>query len=74
MKKYYVLILLGYQSIHDIFEPAHEKFILIAYILDKKESARCESVVERLNRDQEAAGSSLTGVTVLWSLSKTHLP
>ena len=24
-------------------------------------------------RDREAAGSSLTGVTALWSLSKTHL-
>ena len=26
-----------------------------------------------LTRDREAAGSSLTGVTVLWSLRKTHL-
>ena len=31
------------------------------------------SVVECLTRDREAADSSLTGVTVLWSLSKTHL-
>ena len=31
------------------------------------------SVVECLTRDREAAGSSLTGVTALWSLSKTHL-
>ena len=31
------------------------------------------AVVECLTRDQEAAGSSLTGVTALWSLSKTHL-
>ena len=31
------------------------------------------SVAECLNRDQRAAGSSLTGVTALWSLSKTHL-
>ena len=30
-------------------------------------------VVECLTRDRGAAGSSLTGVTVLWSLSKTHL-
>ena len=30
-------------------------------------------VVECLTRDRRAAGSSLTGVTVLWSLSKTHL-
>ena len=26
-----------------------------------------------LTRDQKAAGSSLTGVNALWSLSKTHL-
>ena len=31
------------------------------------------SVVEYLTRDREAAGSSLTCVTALWSLSKTHL-
>ena len=31
------------------------------------------SVVECLTRDRGAAGSSLTGVTELWSLSKTHL-
>ena len=31
------------------------------------------SVVECLTGDQEAMGSSLTSVTALWSLSKTHL-
>ena len=31
------------------------------------------SVVEYLTGDRGAAGSSLTGVTALWSLSKTHL-
>ena len=31
------------------------------------------SVVECLTRDRRAAGSSLTGLTALWSLSKTHL-
>ena len=31
------------------------------------------SVVECLTGDRGAAGLSLTGVTVLWSLSKTHL-
>ena len=30
------------------------------------------SVVECLTRDREAAGLSLTGVTALWSLGKTH--
>ena len=34
---------------------------------------RSDSVVECLTRDREAAGSSLIGVTALWSLSKTHL-
>ena len=34
---------------------------------------RSGSVVECLTGDREAAGSSLTGVTALWSLSKTHL-
>ena len=33
---------------------------------------RSGSVVECLTRDRRAAGSSLTGVIVLWSLSKTH--
>ena len=34
---------------------------------------RSGSVVECLTRDREAAGSSITGVTALWSLSKTHI-
>ena len=34
---------------------------------------RSGSVVECFARDREAMGSSLTGVTALWSLSKTHL-
>ena len=32
------------------------------------------SVVECLTRDQGAKGSSLTSVTALWSLRKTHYP
>ena len=35
---------------------------------------RSGSVVECLTRDQRAAGSSLTGVTALWSLSKNIYP
>ena len=31
------------------------------------------SVVECLTRDSKTAGSSLTGVAALWSLSKAHL-
>ena len=38
-----------------------------------RERERSGSVVECLTRDRRAAGSSLTGVTALWSLSKTHL-
>ena len=34
---------------------------------------RSGSVVECLTRDRGATGSSLTGVTALWSLSKTLL-
>ena len=34
---------------------------------------RSGSVVECLTRDRRVASSSLTGVTALWSLSKTHL-
>ena len=34
---------------------------------------RSGSVVECLTRDRRTTGSSLTGVTALWSLSKTHL-
>ena len=34
---------------------------------------RSGSVVECLTRDRGAAGSSLTGVTALWSLGKTQL-
>ena len=34
---------------------------------------RSGSVEECLTQNREAAGLSLTGVTALWSLSKTHL-
>ena len=41
--------------------------------IESNRRERSGSVVECLTRDQRAAGSSLTGVTALWSLSKTHL-
>ena len=44
---------------------------LVYDILSPRE--RSGSVVECLTRDRRAAGSSLTGVTALWSLNKTHL-
>ena len=34
---------------------------------------RSGSVVESLTRDRGATGSSINGVTALWSLNKTHL-
>ena len=47
------------------------KYIYIFFIKLSRE--RSGSVVECLTRDRRVAGSSLTGVTALWSLSKTHL-
>ena len=43
------------------------------WILKLHLGERGGSVVEPLTRDRRAAGSSLSGVTTLWSLSKTHL-
>ena len=45
------------------------------YSEDSNQSVRegSGSVVESLTRDRGAVGSSLAGVTALWSLSKTHL-
>ena len=45
------------------------KFIASTSILRE----RSGSVVECLTRDRRAGGSSLNGVTSLWSLSNTHL-
>ena len=45
--------------------------ILVCVIASKWE--RSGSVVECLTRDRGAASSRFTGVTALWSLSKTHL-
>ena len=42
-------------------------------MLHRQGRERSDSVAECLNRDRGAAGSSLTGVTALWSLSKTRL-
>ena len=46
---------------------------LLVYQLSMLTRGRSGSVVECLTRDRRAGGSSLTGVTALWSLSKTHL-
>ena len=63
----------GYQ-----FEPTgglSARHFIRCIVLDQtqEERERSGSVVECLTRDRRAAGSSLTGVTALWSLSKTHL-
>ena len=50
----------------------HFKHCPYQYIKTSK-MEHSDSVVECLTRDRGAAGSSLTGVTALWSLSKTHL-
>ena len=52
-------------------QPKFILFMLMLYILVNREHSG--SVVECLTRDRGAAGSSLTGVTAPWSLSKTHL-
>ena len=64
-------------------ESAHLHMLALAFIVRNEISTkisahagtreRSGSVVECLTRDRRAAGSSLTGVTALWSLSKTHL-
>ena len=48
----------------------HSRRVVVSY---KQKWERSGSVVECLIQDRGAAGSSLTGVTALWSLSKTHL-
>ena len=47
-----------------------EMLLTISNFMSRERSG---SVVECLTRDRGAAGLSLTGVTALWSLSKTHL-
>ena len=49
------------------------KFALFHQVLTWDGWERSGSVVECLTRDRRVAGSSLTGVTALWYLSKTHL-
>ena len=54
----------------------HDSSILcieLKNILDFAYKERSGSVVECLTQDRDAVGSSLTGVTALWSLSKKYL-
>ena len=63
----------GVFFVNILWQEKAKKNIVCTYknYLTKRE--RSGSVVECLTRDQKAAGLSLTGVTLLWSLSKTHL-
>ena len=57
----------------DVGHQRFTKYVVYTQTLTAKSWERSGSVVECLTRDRRAAGSSLTGVTALWSLSKTHL-
>ena len=54
--------------LENIFKGFRTKLYIVGILMEPS-----GSVVECLTQDQEAAGWSLTGVTALWSLSKTHL-
>ena len=61
------------------FEPVRDLMVLnvptrMKKICLKSGREHSGSVVDCLTRDRGAAGSSLTGVTALCSLSKTHYP
>ena len=58
-------------STHNICFGREIRKLNLCYALLTRE--RSGSVVELLTRDREAAGSSLIGITALWSLSKAHL-
>ena len=53
-------------------QPVHSHSMISAFVINPLNREHSDSVVECLTRDQEAAGSSLTGVTAVLSLSKTH--
>ena len=53
-------------------QPAHTPSLIRAFASRLNEGAQW-LVVECLTRDRGVPDLSLTGVTVLWSLSKTHL-
>ena len=46
----------------------------ILIVQNRLKGERSGAVVECLTRDRGATGSSLTGLSVLWSLSKTIYP
>ena len=68
------LWILHITPVKETFDQSLMKILPVENLLNRhKIRERSGSVVECLTRDRRAAGSSLTGVTALWSLSKTHL-
>ena len=63
---------LDLQCFQKTINPGSVEQGLISLPLHYNSKEGSDSVVECLTRDRVAAGSSLTGVTVLWSLSKIH--
>ena len=61
------------QIVHTSYEIKSEANLSF-YLFSEPIWERSGSVVECLTRDRRATGSSLTRVTALWSLSKTHHP
>ena len=78
-RRYASRVIRWYDLIHSAwYSTPHQVTIMIMcmywfYALPIVLRERSGSVVECLTRDRRVAGSSLTGVTALWSLSKTHL-
>ena len=72
------LAIIGLENLFAVFFEWSQKTcrfycVCLVYAQTDHSRERSGSVVECLTRDRWAAGSSLTGVTALWSLSKTHL-
>ena len=65
--------LLWYTLSYGEEDPKLSTCLYVRHTLDVWYKERSGSVVEWLTRDRGAVGSSLNGVTALWSLSKTHL-
>ena len=71
---YRPLVKSAYQKINVLIsQPEHMLWLLKLCVVTKRCRESSGSVVECLTRDRGAAGLSLTGITELWSLSKTHL-
>ena len=57
----------------NMWQLSYNLFGVYLHLITFYNRERSGSVVECFTRDRGVAGSSLTGVTALWSLSKTHL-